>query len=309
VTTRQLLIGTDGSDRATDALALGALLAPVLQAKPVLLHAHPDGELDSLLDGGHREREVRALAEATAAQAKRIFGRSQAPSLSLVADRSPAAALRAAAERDDVAAIVLGSSRRGPIGRVLPGGVAQRLLLGAPCPLVVAPAGFAARQPLSLGRIGCGFDASAEAWVALRAATDLARANRGPLVIIAVHQPTAFGHLALIGDRPPVSVNERLRDHLARQLEQAAAETALGSQAQASLRTGDPASVLASASAEVALLVVGSRARGPLGSVLAGSVATALLRTATCPVMVVPRRASAERGQARISSSMPPTRP
>ena len=270
--TGTLLIGTDGSERSADAIALGALLAPVLDAEPVLLYAQPDGDRDSLLGDGEYEQLV-----------------CGAIGLMVVADRSPAAALQTVAERDTVAAIVLGSSHRAPLGRVMPGGVAQRLLAGAPCPVVVAPAGFAARQPLGLGSIGCGFDGSAEASKALCTAARLARANTGPLVVIAVHERLAFGQLSVLGEGASTTVNRRLRAELAERLRRAVDETGLGADATARVREGDAASTLAAESADLGLLVVGSRGWDPRGSVLLGSVATRLLQMASCPVMVVPR--------------------
>ena len=53
--------------------------------------------------------------------------------------------------------------------------------------------------------------------------------------------------------------------------------------------TGDPAELLAEYSKHVDLLVVGSRGYGPLRAVLAGGVGGRVLRTAHCPVIIVPR--------------------
>lgn len=52
---------------------------------------------------------------------------------------------------------------------------------------------------------------------------------------------------------------------------------------------GQPADVLLEHSGELELLVVGSRAYGPLRRVLLGSVSDALLDSAACPAMIVPR--------------------
>jgi nucleotide-binding universal stress UspA family protein len=45
------------------------------------------------------------------------------------------------------------------------------------------------------------------------------------------------------------------------------------------------------ASERLDLLVLGSRGYGPLGAVVLGSVSNALVRTANCPIVVVPRSA------------------
>ncbi|GCD89083.1 universal stress protein [Nocardioides sp. LS1] len=50
---------------------------------------------------------------------------------------------------------------------------------------------------------------------------------------------------------------------------------------------GDPRGALLEAASDAALLVVGSRGRGPVASLLLGSVGVALTRHPTCPVVVV----------------------
>ena len=52
---------------------------------------------------------------------------------------TPAAGLTAAAKEVDARLIVLGSSTRSAIGRVLPGSTAERVVHGAPCPVAVVP--------------------------------------------------------------------------------------------------------------------------------------------------------------------------
>src|SRR4051794_4749224 len=54
---------------------------------------------------------------------------------------SPADALQALAERGDADLIVLGSTHHAHFGSVAPGSVAERLLHGAKCRLVIAPRG------------------------------------------------------------------------------------------------------------------------------------------------------------------------
>ena len=72
--TRTVLIGVDGSSRAEDAIALAVLLAPALEAEPVLFYAHPYGELESLLSDGDYGQLVRGVAETSSRQARSQFG-------------------------------------------------------------------------------------------------------------------------------------------------------------------------------------------------------------------------------------------
>ena len=56
---------------------------------------------------------------------------------------------------------------------------------------------------------------------------------------------------------------------------------------------GDPAAALAGESADLDLLVCGSRDFGPLRTLVLGGVSHALVRRAACPVLVVPRATEA----------------
>ena len=52
---------------------------------------------------------------------------------------------------------------------------------------------------------------------------------------------------------------------------------------------GDPADQLGKRSAELDLMLAGSRGYGPLRSVLVGGVSGRLMRTVHCPLIVIPR--------------------
>ena len=76
-----------------------------------------------------------------------------------------------AAECDDCV-LVLGSSHRGPIGRIVPGGVASLLLSCAPCAIAVAPVDYAEHTPAAISRIGVAYDGTSEADQALAKAAE-----------------------------------------------------------------------------------------------------------------------------------------
>jgi nucleotide-binding universal stress UspA family protein len=75
------------------------------------------------------------------------------------------------------------------------------------------------------------------------------------------------------------------------ELDRAVKSVARRVQPEGRLLRGSPAQVLADQAADADLLVTGSRGYGPLRRVLIGSVSTPLMRSAPCPVMVVPRTA------------------
>jgi len=60
-------------------------------------------------------------------------------------ESDPADGLRELAVEHRAQLLVVGSSHRGPVGRIFPGSVGRKLLRGAPCPLAIAPRGFAGR--------------------------------------------------------------------------------------------------------------------------------------------------------------------
>jgi nucleotide-binding universal stress UspA family protein len=57
--------------------------------------------------------------------------------------------------------LVVGSSRRGLLGRVLIGDDTRAALNGAPCAVAIAPTGFAS-EPAVMRKVGVGYDGSPE---------------------------------------------------------------------------------------------------------------------------------------------------
>jgi nucleotide-binding universal stress UspA family protein len=224
-----------------------------------------------------------------------------------VKDASPADALRDAARFDEAALIVLGPTHRRSLARTLRG-TARRLLSHAPCPVVIAPAGFAARPERPILDVGVGFEPTPEGVEALAVAHGLAACADGTLRALGVALPLSAPAVDDLRDRAPYLENERRIVEAG--LERALAELPGDVPATADARVGDPAVELASASRDLDLLVCGSRGRGPLRAVLLGSVTERLLRGAGCPVVIVPRPTGQPRRRRRTMPSMvlPPPR-
>jgi nucleotide-binding universal stress UspA family protein len=220
---------------------------------------------------------------------------------------APADALRDAARFDEAALIVFGPTHRRSLARTLRG-TARRLLSEAPCPVVIAPAGFAARPERPIVDVGVGFEPTPEGVEALAVAHGLATCAGGTLRAIGVALPLAPLAVDDLRDRGPYLENERRIVQAG--LERALAELPGEVPATANARIGDPAVELASASYDLDLLVCGSRGRGPLRAVLLGSVTERLLRGAGCPVVIVPRPTGQPRRRRRTMPSMvlPPPR-
>ena len=204
---------------------------------------------------------------------------------------SPAAGLQEIAEREAARLIVVGPSHRSGLGRVQPGSTGERLLSGAPAPVAIAPRGYADSER-GLEQVATAFDGSPESSQALEWAAKIAQSPDTRLRVVSVHAPIAFPHVSARGAFAGESVSRALRRALVQQ--QAAAIAAHGDSADGILRDGDPATVLVDASREADILVLGSRGYGPLRAVLLGSVSQAVIRHASCPIVVVPRAAARE---------------
>ena len=73
----------------------------------------------------------------------------EAIEIKAVPNPSPPTACTRSPRRMDAGLIVVGSTHTGRAGRVLPGSTAERLLHGSPCPVAVAPKGYAHRAAAS----------------------------------------------------------------------------------------------------------------------------------------------------------------
>jgi nucleotide-binding universal stress UspA family protein len=201
----------------------------------------------------------------------------------------PARALHDLAEHQEASLLVLGSSRRGPVGRVLPGAVTDRLLHGAPCPVAVAPGGFSFEDAADGPRlIGVAFTDTPDGRAALARACVLAAPARGLVRVLTVSEPldplivgaldaTALEYVRSARDDTAATV-------LRRGLDAVSADRSAGGE----ILTGLPADALAAASDDLDLLVCGSRGYGPVRTLLLGGTSRALVRKAACPVLVIP---------------------
>jgi nucleotide-binding universal stress UspA family protein len=171
---RRILVGYDGHDAARDALVLGRALAAIEGAELVLAAALEN--LDPLATPATAFERARAEAEdRLSASARAVLGTDLAFRTRIVGGVSAPRALTEIAEDERADVVVIGSTHRGGIGRVLPGSVGERLLQGAPCAVLVAPRGFAERpEPFEIRSIGVGYDGRTESTHARDVASALA---------------------------------------------------------------------------------------------------------------------------------------
>jgi nucleotide-binding universal stress UspA family protein len=199
----------------------------------------------------------------------------------VVAD-SPARGLHDLARDTGAELISVGTTHRGPFGRLAPGSVGMHLLHGAPCPVVAVPPECGDR-PIST--VGVAYDGRSESKSALHYADELAQRLGAHLVVLGASQPL----LVPVGVVPtfPVSAAEDFEREFESMLERAAEGTRSAAEARAMVGPAGP--TLIDASADVDLLVTGSRGYGAITGVVLGSVSRHLVDHAACPVLVVPR--------------------
>jgi nucleotide-binding universal stress UspA family protein len=213
---------------------------------------------------------------------------------------SPPHALAHAVEELSPGLVVVGSTRRGKLGRVLLGSTADHLMKGSPCPVVVVPRGHEVHAD-RVRAVGAGFVPTAEGREALRAAALLARSADARLEAVMVLSPKhaeeqSPGMMARAHRDRDAAEDITARDHLAAQdaLREALAASAADLRVEPDVLFQDPADGLIAASERLDLLVMGSAAHGPPGAVALGGVARRVTASAGCPVLVLPRGAPAQ---------------
>ena len=135
-----------------------------------------------------------------------------------------------------------------------------------------------------LARIVVGIDGSEHSHRALVwAVTEAARLGARLLVVHALRfEVSPTDPNALEATRQIGRVAQHVLDH------EVAWACAGGAAAEGSLVCADPGRALVDLSADADLLVVGRRGQGRLAATLLGSVSSACVRHARCPVVVVP---------------------
>jgi nucleotide-binding universal stress UspA family protein len=249
-----------GLDSA-DGVQLGALLAGALDEPLVLAaayHYEPVSLSASALPAAENERRADA-AIATLRRARQFVPEGIEIREEVVPATGIAQALADLARDVDACALA--------VGRDTDGRVTRSLLSHAPCPVAVAPLSVPLPRDTPPRRIGVAFDGSTTAQWALLAATRLTLATDARLVLLSAG---------------------RKAEHAAAWLHVARLSVGSEVDCEAHELIGDAAAVLAEASADLDLLVCGTRGRGRAMGAILGSVSAHLIAHTQCPVLVVP---------------------
>jgi nucleotide-binding universal stress UspA family protein len=270
----RVVVGVDGRAGGRDAIALAQQLAPS-PGRLVLANIYGTGPLAGSSKLGSQAEHARRLLTC----ARTTHGLNCSTMVRL--DSAPARGLHRLVEHERADLLVVGSSHRAGLGRVLLGDDTFAALSGAPCAVAIAPHGYVFADPV-WQTIGVGDDGSAESALALDAVRDLADVHHAGIRVMAV--------VPLQGT-PPASVAPT--DWTAETVEAMRIERsrlAAIPGATGEVVFGDPVHELIGLSGEVDLLAVGSRGHGPWGRLVGGSVSNQLVRRSHCPLLVLPRR-------------------
>jgi nucleotide-binding universal stress UspA family protein len=283
VTFARIAVGYEGGDRARDALALARLLARG-EAEITLIRVLVRHELLEEVAPEAVQRVAKERREKLAGETRAAASELPAGAITVLAD-SPAAGLERATAELDAGLLVVGSSARVRAGQILAGGVALRLLHGAPFPIALPPAGFRQNEA-PLRRVGVGYDGSPAAKAALELGVRLAQEHGAAIEIIAV---ASYEYTDPEFEVLPGGAGEgKQEDELERAVEAATRRFSAIVRVKSWVGPGDPAVILNDRARELDFLVVGSRQHGPVSGVLLGSVTSELVLSAPCPLLVTP---------------------
>lgn len=277
---KNALVGVDGHDGGRDAIALATnLLSP--GGELTLAHIYT-GDPHIYRDTG----DAYDIAASNHALDLLTVARDEAQTEANLQFREAASigrGLHELAELQMSDLLVIGSCRRGLLGRVLVGDDTRAALNGAPCAVAIAPTGYS-RTPAALRKIGVAYDGSPESVAAFEVGRALGHELGAQLSAFeAVPSTTRFGP-------GPLPLSDKIDPLVARARDRVAG---LGG-VEPYAGFGDRAEELGLYSASLDLLVMGSRGYGPIGRLVHGSTCHQLLRTARCALLVLPRSATAQ---------------
>jgi nucleotide-binding universal stress UspA family protein len=276
---KDVLVGVDARGGGRDAIALARKLVDGGGGKLTLAHVRQGATnpyhavVPGLLDE-ERDASVKLLEK------EREEAGVDAELVSVVA-QSPGRGLHEEADARAVDLIVVGSCKRGVLGRVMVGDDASAALNGAPCAVAIAIGGYS-QTAGPLAKLGVAYNGSPESEGALELARELASETGASVSALEVVHLSAyaFGGLTMV---PPIgdAIEAMLNDAQARMdaLEGVDGRASYGLAGEDLARFGD----------ELDLLIVGSRSYGPVRRLVYGSTSSYLERHAHCSLLVLPR--------------------
>jgi nucleotide-binding universal stress UspA family protein len=287
----RILVAVDESDQAQSALIAGIELARLMNAQLTAVHVNSPPE-----NGASRQtvdvktqgllRRLEKLPAATA----------------ICRNGQPMAEIVAVAEEIGAKLIVMGTHGRGPLKQLFLGSTAEGVARMAPCPVMtvqrvsrrrVKGGSFSGainanlhQRPL-FRRILVAMDASEPALAALGLALEFAHQVEGEVAIVHVAN-TAHAWLPPMTETGLAPLSE-IRRHGQILLNRVVADLPKSARCETILRDGEPGKEVLTAAREwkADLIILGNQGYNHFQQFVLGSVASAVMRGASCPVLVV----------------------
>jgi nucleotide-binding universal stress UspA family protein len=287
---RTVVVPLDGSDLSERAVPFGRMLADGGRARLILMRVVPRADF---LDAREPAERKKAMADATAyvtGFVVRSEGDSSVEALAYSGD--PASLIVDEARARPSSLIAMSTHGRSGVGELVYGSVSGEVIRRAESPVLVIPPGCERSWSAERrGRVLVALDGSALSEAILPEALDVAQALRVAMTLLRVVAVTSFIHVE--GYPDPVEVPTE-------GISSGEAEAYLNGLATELRREGrwvsidtpealDAASaiLLAAQNPETALIAMATHGRGGLAELVLGSVATAVVKQATVPVLLL----------------------
>jgi nucleotide-binding universal stress UspA family protein len=260
-------------------------LCHVADLTPATLYESPRMVLTTLA-------EIRSKAEAQIGASMQHQDVEWEP---ILLEGHPSTRIAEVADDLDVDIVVVATHGRGAVQRFFLGSVTNELLHTLKRPLLIVREGSRAGRDtggdeLKLEKIVVGCDFSADGELALSVASSLAQELQAELTLLHVLEPPAYQDLTpstrALAEDLRAAVRSAVEGRLAALVD---AETRSWARVRTVMASGKPSAEIVKFAADESadLIVVGSSGMGPIGRLLVGSTAEAVVRHATIPVLVV----------------------
>jgi nucleotide-binding universal stress UspA family protein len=295
----KVLVATDLSEGADEAIRQGAARAKLDQGDLVVAHVVPDALRANPLFPQHGPADAehvlgleRQAIAALEARVTAVTGLSAEQFRVNVSSGSPEAEIVQTADKIGATLVVVGSRGATRLDRLLLGSVAERIVRYAHGPVLVA------RSHEPTKRILAATDFSEPALPAIQAAVEEAKARGATLTLI--HAIDMLPHRAMGWGAPFGATWVMPPPEMVAEVKRSAEQALRGELARFAFEgdvcapTGDPASAILDAAREISadLVVVATKGRTGLRRMVLGSVAERVIAHAHCAVLAV-RRADA----------------
>jgi nucleotide-binding universal stress UspA family protein len=290
-----ILVGTDFSDRAKDALAYAGVMARTLGET---LHVVNAADLDRDMEGWRILAETpddiadalyEQHGEKLAELIEEVFGDGPRPQ-SIEHDveiGSPAKVLMEKAAEVDAAMIVVGSVGESRLRELLLGSTARRLISRSEHPVLVVPPDASTSAPK---QILAPVDFSPCSEVSLRTAAQIADIAKSKLYVthcfLMPNPAVVFGLNDLATSITPEKLERERTSRLQKMVDKLGIDESV---TEAEIRNASPdfGIIEAAEDFEVDLIVMGTHGRRGLSRFFIGNTAERILRDTPCPVLTV----------------------